>query len=136
MTKEGPKEAYDKVELLLSDGTEVTLRPLVIGRLRRFMKAFDEGSNAEAGDFDANYDVYVNCVGICLEGELKDQFPEGTKGTGGAWLSDEYREYLEDTVDMETVFKVIEVCAGMKLNDPNLLRALAEAQATEKAGTA
>lgn len=126
------KEAYEKVELRLSDGTEVTLKPLNISRLKRFMKAFnsmrDNDKDGDEIDEIAGFDVFVSCAGIALESELKDQFEE-TKAGEGKWISDEYREYLEETLDMETIYKVIEVCAGMKLNDPNLLRAVAEAQA-------
>lgn len=120
------KEAYDKYPLLLGDGTEVVLIPLNISRLKRFMTAFAamreiDSEKDELGSFD----VYVNCAGICLEPDLKGNFEE-VKGKDGEVLSDEYREYLEETLDMETIFKVLEICAGMKLNDPNLLRAAME----------
>ena len=36
------KEAYDKVDQRLSDETDVTLKPVNIIRLKRFMKAFGE----------------------------------------------------------------------------------------------
>lgn len=106
------------------------------------MKAFDEMSKTDEEDEKKNEkkdeviegltatDVLVNCVGICLESELKSQF-ESTRPEKGedGWLSDEYREYLEDTIEMPTIYKVLEVCADMKLNDPQLLRAAAEAAA-------
>lgn len=133
------KEAYDKVPVRLSDGTEVTLKPSNIGRLRKIMKAWGEIETKEGGepDPDKGFDVFINTAGIALESELKgreelkDKFEE-TQGSGDQWLSDEYREYLEDTLDMETIYKVLEVCAGLKLNDPNLLRA---AQAAAAGGT-
>jgi hypothetical protein len=33
------------------------------------------------------------------------------------------KEKLEDVVDLPTIYKVIEVAAGIKLNDPNALAA-------------
>ena len=30
---------------------------------------------------------------------------------------------LEDVLDMPTIYKIIEVCGGVKLNDPNLMAA-------------
>lgn len=124
------KEAYDKVPLLLSDGTEVVLKPLVISRLKRFMKAFGEMKDLEKDDETGSFDIFVSCAGIALEGELKEQFENGTKADPKNeeenHISTEYREYLEETLDMETIYKVLEVCAGIKLNDPNLLRAALE----------
>lgn len=126
------KEAYDKVPLLLSDGTEVVLKPLNIGRLRRFMKAWGQIKEVDPEDETAGFDIFVNCAGIALEPELKDQFKE-TKGEGDRWLSEEYQEYLEDVLDMESIYKILEVCGDLKLrqlaDDPNLLRAVQEAQA-------
>ena len=33
------------------------------------------------------------------------------------------KEQMEDVVDLPTVYKIIEVAAGIKLNDPNALAA-------------
>lgn len=126
------KEAYDKVELLLSDGVEVTLTPLNISNLKRFMKAFKEMESVKDDEIKG-FDVFVSLAGICLEKELKSHFEGNVRGKGDEWLSEEYREYLEETLDMDTIYKVLEVCASMKLNDPNLLRAVQEAAAS--AGT-
>jgi len=123
------KEAYDKVPLLLSDGTEVTLKPLVISRLKRFMIAFGEMKSLDKEDETGSFDIFTSCAGIALEGELSSNF-ETTKADSKKkdenHISTEYREYLEETLDMETIYKVLEVCAGIKLNDPNLLRAALE----------
>ena len=123
------KEAYDTVELTLQDGTEVVLKPLNIGRLKRFMKSWSrfkelDLENDELGAFD----LYIDCAGIALETNLATKF-ETTKGTGDEYLDEKYKEYLEDTLDMDTIFKILEVCGGLKLNDPNLLEAVARAQA-------
>lgn len=114
---------YSTVEIELRDGTEVTLKPLVISRLRKFMKAWKKVE--EVTTEEENVDLLVECVGICLEKELRE----------GKSVKD-YREYIEDNMDMDTIYKVIEVCTGMKLNDPNLLAAAAEAAAKmQEAGT-
>lgn len=121
------KEAYDKVPLLLSDGTEVILKPLNIGRLKPFMKVWGQFKELDTDDEMAGFDIFVNCTGIALEGELKERF-ETTTEKDKETLSEEYRNYLEEVLDMETIYKVLEVCGGLKLNDPNLLRAITEAQ--------
>lgn len=122
------KTAYDEVELRLQDGEEVTLKPLNIGRLKKFMAAWKGFQTVDLEkNEEAAFDVYITCAGIALQKELEHKFAENVNRQGE--LSEDYREYLEDTLDMDTIFKVLEVCGGLKLNDPNLLRAVAEAQA-------
>jgi hypothetical protein len=121
-------EAYDPVELQLQDGTDVTLKPLNIGRLKRFMKSWSRFKDVDLeADELAAFDIYIDCAGIALEPNLGQKFE--TKGEGEEFLNPKYREYLEDTLDMESIFKILEVCGGLKLNDPNLLEAVARAQA-------
>lgn len=124
-------EVYEVEEIALQDGKDVTLRPLPIGRLRRFMKAW--GKFSEADTDDDGFTVFINCAGIALEENFKGQF-DSLKATkeeqdNGEFLSEEYREHLEDVLDLETIYKILEVCGGIKLNDPKLIEAaLAEAQ--------
>jgi hypothetical protein len=122
----------DAVEILLQDGTEVVVRPLPIVQLRRFMQAWREMQDLKGKD-DAekeedSFRVFVNCAGIALENQFKalEKFTE-TKGKLKDPLSKEYRDYLESVLDMDTIFKVLEVGGGLKLNDPNLLAAVAAA---------
>jgi hypothetical protein len=111
---------YDSVTIALQDGKEVTLVPLALGRLRKFMDAWKKFTDIK--EEDEAFDIYVNCCGISLAKQLSDTFekPVGDDGT----LSADYREYLEDTLDMDTIFKILEVCGGLKLNDPKLLESL------------
>jgi hypothetical protein len=123
---------YDTVEIALQDNTNVVLKPLPIGQLRRFMAAWKEMATVkdlpETEMEDASFTIYVNCAGIALENHFKaeEKFAD-TRGKGKDVLSKEYREYLEEVLDIDTIYKVMEVCGGLKLNDPNLLAALAEA---------
>jgi hypothetical protein len=120
---------YEQVEIALQDGTAVTLKPLAIGRLRRFMSEWERFKDMSE-DNDISLDIFIKCSGIALENELKDKidnrFDPDTKK-----MTEEYQEYLEDVLDMDTIYKIIEICGGMKLNDPNLLAA---AQAAVEAG--
>lgn len=118
---------YDEEVISLQDGREVTLVPLAIGRLRRFMKAWGEFANIE--DEDQAFDIYINCCGISLETQVKDKFKE-TKDAD-KYITDEYREYLEDVLDMDTIYKVLDVCGGLKLNDPKLLAEVERLTAVE-----
>ena len=118
-------KVYTQEEITLQDDTEVVLRPLAIGRLRRFMTAWSKF--AEAQDDNDGFTVFINCAGIALEENFKGKF-DALKATKdeqdkGEFLSDEYREYLEEVLDLDTIYKVLEVCGGIKLNDPKLLEA-------------
>jgi len=100
---------YEKVEVTLLDDSTVVLKPLKISLLREFMKNFEK-INDVANDNDASMTVLLECVAIAM----KQYKPE---------LAD--LETLEDSIDMPTVYKIIEVASGIKLNDPNLLAAAA-----------
>jgi hypothetical protein len=106
----------------LQDGTEVELKPLNIGRLKRFMKAWAEFRDIDMTEDETGaFDIYINCAGIALEPNLAHKFE--TKGEGDEYLNAKYKEYLEDTLDMDSIFTIIEICGGIKLNDPNLIAA-------------
>lgn len=122
------KEAYDKVELKLQDGTEVEVKPLNIGRLKPFMQAWGRFKDVDLeNDELAAFDIYIDCAGIGLEPALGHKFE--TRGEADEVLNPKYREYLEEVLDMDTIFKILEVAGGLKLNDPNLLEAVARVQA-------
>lgn len=94
---------YDIEEVQLQDGTVVTLKPLPISSLRKFMKGFEDlGATKEESE---NLDVMVNLCKIAL-----DKLSPGTFDT---------LEALEDVLDMPTIWKIIEVCGGIKMGDPN-----------------
>lgn len=121
---------YDSKTIKLQDETEVTLVPLAIGRLRRFMKAW--AAVVDAKDEDEAFDIYINCCGVALEKQIGDKF-EKTADVDTVLTAD-YREYLEDVLDQPTIFEILDVCGGLKLNDPKLLEE-AEKLAREAAGT-
>jgi Holliday junction resolvase len=103
---------YEVVEIELIDGTKLKLRPLKITLLRDFMKKFQGLENIEiASDNSKSMDLLIDCIQIAM----KQYYPD---------LS-ENREKLEDVIDLPTVYKIIEIASGVKLNDPNLLAAAA-----------
>ena len=100
---------YEVVEVELLDGTKVTMKPLKISLLRDFMKEFQKISDtAIAEDNIKSMDLLLSCAAIAMR-----QYDEK--------LADKAK--LEDIIDLPTVYKVIEVAAGIKLNDPNALAA-------------
>lgn len=126
---------YKQVTIELQDGKEVVLKPLPIGRLRRFMEAWLEFENAESND--DGYSVFINCAGIGIEHEFKGVFDSlkasESERAEGKFLSAEYQEYLEDVLDLDTIYKILEISGNLKLNDPKLVEAAMAAM--EEAGT-
>lgn len=125
---------YNQETISLQDGTEVTLKPLPIGRLRRFMKAWEKFTEVKTDE--DGFDVFLNCAGIAVEGDFKGKFDSlKAPADSGEFLSEEYKTYLEDVLDLDTIYKILEVCGGLKLNDPKLMEAaLLAAQEAEDAG--
>jgi len=76
---------------------------------------------------DEGFNIFLNCAGISLEHEFKGKFDSlkapASEEENGEFLSEEYREYLEDVLDLDTIYKVLEVAGGLKLNDPKLMEA-------------
>lgn len=128
------RTVFDEKDITLQDGKEVTLRPLPIALLKKAMKAW--GKIGEAEEEDAIFDVYVQCAGISLSREFKGdgegEFPKPIANDGT--LAKDYREHLEEILDTPTIFEVLEVCMGLRLNDPKLAEAVEEAM-MEQDGT-
>jgi hypothetical protein len=90
-------EVYNKGNIYLIDGTELEIIPLKIKYLREFMVEF-EGIK-DASDDDEAIEVLSKCVGICM----KQYYPE-------------IANTVEDNVDLPTIYKVIDIAAGIKIN--------------------
>jgi hypothetical protein len=100
---------YETVEIELMDGEKISLRPLKISLLREFMVEFQKISQQDiAEDNIASMDLLLDCAVIAMK-QYKVELAK--------------KELLEEIVDLPTVYKIIEVASGIKLNDPNALAA-------------
>jgi hypothetical protein len=90
-------EVYNKANIYLIDGTELEIIPLKIKYLREFMVEF-EGVK-DASDDDLAIEVLVKCVGICMKQYCPEIF-----------------ESVEDNLDLPTIYKIIDIAAGIKIN--------------------
>jgi hypothetical protein len=91
---------YDSQFITLIDNKKIEITPLKIKYLREFMIAFEEIKKAD-GD-DESIAVLAECTRICM----KQYCPE----ISGS-VSD-----VEDNIDLPTIYKVLEVAAGIKIN--------------------
>jgi hypothetical protein len=86
----------------LLDGTEITLRPLKISLLRKFMKKF-EGIAEVVDDNEKSIDLLMECVVIAME-----QY--------GSGLSIDLTN-LEDNMDLPTVYQIVEIASGIPISE-------------------
>ena len=92
---------YQNKIIKLVDGTELEIMPLKIKYLREFMEEFEHVKKAKNDDEAIEY--LVECVRIAM----KQYYPE---------ISIQKSD-IEDSFDMPTIYKILDVSAGIKIND-------------------
>jgi hypothetical protein len=97
---------YESIELELLDGTSIVVKPLSIKNLREVMKSWGKAQTVESED--DFLEVLVECTQIAMR-QFAPQLAED-------------REVLENSVDLQTMYKILEVGADIRLNDPNQLQ--------------
>lgn len=102
-------KVYDEIELELSNGDVISVKPLQIKSLRKFMEVIKKLDSEDITDENAAMDVFIEACMVCME-RIK---PELAKD----------RELFEEVIEVPTMMKILEVAGGLKLNDPNLLGA-------------
>ena len=85
----------------LIDGTKIKVRPLKISLLRPFMKKF-EGVAAVAEDNEKSMNILMECIQIAMK-QYKPELAEDLAA-------------LEENMDLPTVYKVLNVAAGIKVD--------------------
>lgn len=117
-------EAFSTEDVTLLDGTEVELRPLPILKMRKFMKIWSvcvakmNARYIEAAKDPENFvsavvqeettgwqfDAWIPMCALALEDKLK-----------GEQSDTKFKEYLEKTLDEATIYRILDVCGGLKL---------------------
>ena len=91
---------YKSEIIYLFDCTELEIMPLKIKYLREFMQAF-ENVKVTKNDDEA-IAALVECVRVCM----KQYYPSISGSV----------EDVEDSIDMPTIYKVLDVSAGIRIN--------------------
>jgi len=91
---------YQTKIIKLIDGTEVEIIPLKIKYLRQFMEAFEDVKKSR------NDDEAIESLVECVRISMKQFYPEISKS-----VSD-----VEDNLDMPTIYKILDISAGIKIN--------------------
>jgi hypothetical protein len=93
-----PTQIYETANVKLLDGTELYITPLKIKYLREFMSRFDD--IAKPNKNEETIDILIDCTRIAM----KQYYPI-------IKTADE----VEDTMDIDTMYTVLEVGGGIKL---------------------
>jgi hypothetical protein len=91
---------YKSKVVYLFDGTELEIIPLKIKYLREFMLVFNDIKNTK--NDDEAVEVLVRCVRVCM----KQYYPKISNSV----------EEVEDNIDMPTIYDILDVAAGIRIN--------------------
>jgi hypothetical protein len=94
-----PNKVYESATVRLIDDTELFLTPLKIKHLRDFMTTFEKMEGVQ--NEDETLDILLECTRIAM----RQYYPEIKT-----------IEDVEDNVDISTMYKVLEIAAGIKIN--------------------
>jgi len=92
-------EIYTSAYINLIDGTSIYVTPLKIKYLRQFMEQFENVKNAK------NDDEAIAELAKCTLITMQQYYPEINN-----------IEKLEDSVDLKTIYKILDIAAGIKID--------------------
>ena len=98
-----PTKIYDIKEVSLIDGTILEISPLKIKFLKQFMDAFNELKTSK------NDEQAIRILTECVRISMKQFYPQIKT-----------IEDLEDSVDLPTIYEIINVCAGIKIGSKDI----------------
>jgi hypothetical protein len=102
-----PTTVYETLEIKLSNGNTLNIKPLTIKNLKKFLAVVKKLQEDDMKTEEDAMEVFIEAGMVCME-----QFaPE---------LSTD-KDLFEDTIEIPTLMKILEVAGGLKLNndDPN-----------------
>lgn len=98
---------YSVEKVKLQNGSEVELKPLTIKELRKFMAVIQK--TAEVSTEDETLTLLIDACAVALEKQLPDLVKD--------------RDAFEDVLDVPTINRILEICGGIKMDDPNQIAA-------------
>lgn len=101
-----PTTVYETLEIKLSDGKIINVQPLKINRLKKFLATVKPLQEDADMTEEKAMEIFVKAGMICMEQFAPDLSADQDK--------------FEDTIEVPTLMKILEVAGGLKLNDdPN-----------------
>ena len=101
-----PTTVYETLEIKLSNGDTITVKPLTINKLKKFLAVVKPLQEEDRIDEEAAMEIFIKAGMICME-----QFAPNIAAD---------QETFENNIEIPTLMKILEVAGGLKLNDdPN-----------------
>lgn len=94
-------EIYESENIKTLNNIQIEISPLKIKYLKEFMHAF--ASIKKSRDDQQSISILVDCTRICMK-QFYPQFSDSV-------------EKIEDNFDLPTIYKIIEVSTGIKINE-------------------
>lgn len=94
-----PSSVYETENLTLEDNTVISMKPLKIANLRKFMAEFAKLEKA-GNDNDKSFNILGDCVVICLSQWVKEDLT---------------KEWIEDNLDINNYYDIIRVASGIDM---------------------
>lgn len=94
------------VDVEFADGETRTVKPLTISRLRKFMKLVESLSTTEAANLgDEDIDKMMDAAAVVVS-QIDPKLAED-------------KEKLEEIIDVDIFWKLMQIAMGNKVADPN-----------------
>jgi hypothetical protein len=102
-----PSTVYETLEIKLSNGQTITIKPLSISHLKKFLAVVKKLQNDDVKSEEQAMEIFVEAGMVCMEQFAPDLAAD--------------KDLFENTIEVPTLMKVLEVAGGLKLNndDPN-----------------
>ena len=100
-----PTTVYDVEEIELSDGSSLTIKPLSIKNLKKFLAVMNKMQDDSVITEEDIMEVFIEGAMVCLE-QLRPELSED-------------KDKFEELIEVPTMMRILEVAGGLKLNDPN-----------------
>ena len=102
-----PTTVYETLESKLSNGNTINIKPLTINKLKKFLAVVKPLQGEQELSEEEAMEIFVKAGMICMEQFAPDLASD--------------RELFENTIEVPTLMKILEIAGGLKLNndDPN-----------------
>jgi hypothetical protein len=102
-----PTTVYETLEIKLSNGDVINVKPLTIKNLKKFLLIVKKLQDDSIKTEEDAMEIFIEAGMVCME-----QFAPNLSAD---------RDLFENTIEIPTLMKILEVAGGLKLNndDPN-----------------
>jgi hypothetical protein len=102
-----PTTVYEMLEIKLSNGNTINIKPLTITHLKKFLAVVKTLQDDSVKTEEDAMEIFIKAGMICMEQFSPDLATD--------------KELFENTIEIPTLMKILEVAGGLKLNndDPN-----------------